>query len=151
MSWPPTLADAPGLLRAMQAEPHMPVTPGLVTVVRAPCCGRRTAAHTVIDVRAVAGTVVRGGGVREPVDHDWLCDGCVHRLYADQTNPWTPSKLYSALGAPPDAVRFLRARELASEAATADHRAGRPHRPNEAHAAALASLPVGRDPHRVAV
>jgi hypothetical protein len=117
-------------------------------MVTAPCCGRRTAADTILDLRAVPGTVVRAGGHGSPVDHDWLCDGCWNRLVADPRNTWTRSRLMSACGAPPDMVREHYARERAEEMARADCRAGRDHRPEDALEMARAALPVGVDPHR---
>lgn len=118
--------------------------------VYAPCCGRRTAADSILDVRAVPGTVVRGGGHQAPRDHEWLCDGCRQRLYADRGNDWTRSRLYSAVGSDPDHVRFLYARELAELVAMLDHRHDRrnEHRPGGVLETILEGLPAGLDPHR---
>jgi hypothetical protein len=117
-------------------------------MVVAPCCGRRTAADTVLDVRDVPGTVVRGGGHQPAAEHDWLCDACRGRLIADPSNDWTRSALMSACGAPVDMVREHRARELADDRRRADFAAGRDHRPGDALTEALRSLPAGVDPHR---
>lgn len=143
-----TLADFPAIAEPLRLHRDEPWDSARVWMVVAPCCGRRTAADTVVDVRDVSGTVVRAGGHQAPRDHAWLCDGCVHRLFADPHNAWTRSTLLSACGAPPERVREHHARELADAAAQADFKAGRSHRPEAAHAAALASLPVGIDPHR---
>lgn len=104
------------------------------TPVRSPCCGRRTPADTVLDCRHIKGTVARGGNVRPAKDHDWLCDGCVHLLWRDPSNAWTPSTLFDAMGAPDAIVVHHRARELAREKERADHAACLPHEPEKAWA-----------------
>jgi len=131
-SWSRTLADEPELMRRFWADAKR----GKVfdasnpsTMVLAPCCGRRTPADTVIDCRAIPGTIVRGGNWQEEKDHDWLCDGCVHILYRDPAKGWPRWKLLEARGAPAAHVQEHRARHLAYQTQVADSRAGRPHEP----------------------
>jgi hypothetical protein len=143
-----SLADFPDVAAQFAAHDE-PTLAGHVQFVHAPCCGRFTAADTILDVRAVPGTIVAGGGVRPLANHDWLCCGCQDRMIHDVRNAWTRSMLLSACGAPPNDVREHRARELAEDAARTDYAAGRSHRPDAAKAAARAGLPLGVDPHRV--
>jgi len=56
-------------------------------------------------------------------DHDWACDGCLHLLVLDGSNDWTWSKLYRALGAPSDIIRYYRAKEIALDEERASHAA----------------------------
>jgi hypothetical protein len=99
-----TLADFPAIVAQLLVQPDEddPTLP--TAMIKAPCCGRHTTAESVIDVRNVPNTVVRAGGIYEPNDHDWLCDGCQFRLIADETNDWTSSKLLEACGAPAQTV-----------------------------------------------
>ncbi len=69
-----------------------------------PCCGRRTDCDSVVDVRAVAN-----------IPHDWLCDGCQHRLAADKRNTWTRSRFARATGAGWREIKGLRVKELLNE------------------------------------
>lgn len=142
-----TLAHSPHLATQYAVHAGSP-EPGCLLEVYAPCCGRRTMADVVLDVRRVPGTVVRAGGVRSPVDHDWLCDGCRHRLYADPSNDWTPSRLHSAVGAHPDLVRAMYAHELADEVAQLNHRHRGEHEPAGVVEMILSTLPAGVDPHK---
>jgi len=141
-----TLASFPALVAPCLVFENGDPTCSHVEVI-APCCGRKTAADSILDVRDAPGTVVAGGGHLPPKDHDWLCDGCRHRLYADPSNDWTRSRLYSAVGSDPEHVRMLHARELADQAAYWDHAHRGEHRPGDTLDAILVSLPVG-DPHR---
>lgn len=142
-----TLAD--DLTVAARYAVHgAPPAAGCLMEVYAPCCGRRTMADAVLDVRRVPGTVVRAAGVRAPADHDWLCDGCRHRLYADDLNGWTPSRLHSAVGVHPDLVRAMYAHELAEHVETLNHAHRGEHAPAGVYEMILATLPPGVDPHR---
>jgi hypothetical protein len=134
-----SLADFP-TLAAAHAFHADPVEEGCVMFVIAPCCGRRTAADTVFDVRGVPGTVV-SGGVAPPEDHDWLCDGCRWRLIADASNDWTASAFLAACGARPDTVRAHYLAEIADMVEQADHAAGSPHSLAETRAILDARLP----------
>jgi hypothetical protein len=139
--WDFTLADFPDMMRACVADKREHSDPLCSsTLVIAPCCGRKTPADTVLDVRTISGTVVRGGGHQEPRDHEWLCDGCVHILYRDPSNPWTPSSLLEARGAPAALVHEHRAREDAHERMQADFAADRSHEPGKALAEARARI-----------
>lgn len=148
MSWQKTLADYPELMRQYWAdgEPRENLD-GIeisktfdatksATMVHAPCCGRRTAAFTVIDVRSIPGTIVRAGGWRHAQDHDWLCDGCRSRMIADKSNDWTLSKLLEEQGAPLVAVHETQAREQQRAQRKVDYAAGRFHQPGPARDAA---------------
>lgn len=84
-------------------------------VVHAPCCGNLRLASEIIDVRDVPGTRVKGGGVGEERDHDWLCSGCRSRMIRDKTNDWTDSKLLRARGGPAQHANDLEAREWLEE------------------------------------
>lgn len=153
MSWPVTLADRPLLMRkhwAREGEEHAVFDPTQsTTLVIAPCCGRHTPADTVVSLEGLV-TEIRGGNCRPKADLDWGCDGCRNLLIADQSNGWTWSKLYRALGAPPEVIRHERAKELTREAERKSNtddallpsvnRTG--FRPGEAYESALASLPV---------
>lgn len=136
-----TIADFPEIAAPLLVYPERPFT--ATSLVRCPCCGRRVTADSVVDVRAVPGTVIRGGGHRAPQDHDWLCDGGLHLVYHHQPNGWTRSKLYRALGAPAAVVREHRAREIAHAVRLSDAKAGRQHNEGDAYSAALNSLPEG--------
>lgn len=135
MSWSKTLADEPELMRRFWADAERGKTfdaTKSTTMVFAPCCGRRTAADTVIDCRSIQGTIVRGANVRPAADHDWLCDGCVHILYRDQGNDWTLSKMLIARGAPSALVDEHRLRELVEADARAEFAQGGIHDPTAA-------------------
>lgn len=119
-----SIADFPALMFELRAfrGPRDVFDPACrATEVIAPCCGRKTPADTVLDVRAVAGTIVRG------VDHDWLCDGCSSRLVRDPANDWTQSKLMERCGAKPETVRSLKQRERVRQMEKESNAAGRPH------------------------
>lgn len=138
-----TLADVPAIASgfAVHAEPP---EPGCVLFVFAPCCGRRTAADTVFDVRAVSGTIVSGGGTTAPMDHDWLCDGCRQRLEAAAaTNGWTASRFLEACGADPVTVRQHRIGELAALIEQLDHAAGVAHSIDDTRAILMAQVISG--------
>lgn len=144
-----TLADFPDVARSLAVHPGDEPEPGCILFVVAPCCGRRTAADTVFDVRGVSGTVVSGGGIAAPRDHDWLCDGCRQRLTAAAaTNGWTASRFLSACGAHPDTVRQHYLGEIAALAEFMDHAQDTPHSIEETRAIIAAQLPTGMDPHR---
>jgi hypothetical protein len=140
-----TLAQCPEHLSVHIVHPGACAT-GRVVVVHAPCCGRRIAADAILDVRGVPGTIVAGGGRLTPRDHDWLCDSCRQRLYADPSNAWSRSRLYAAVGASPEHVRALHARELAEQVAAWDRAAARAHQPGEVLATILAAELVVRAP-----
>lgn len=154
MSWPVTLADRPLLMRrfwAREGEEDAVFDSSLsTTLVFAPCCGRRTPADTVVSLSGLV-TEIRGGNIRPKANLDWACDGCRHLLILDQSNSWTWSKLFRALGAPAEVVRHERAREIQQDAEQIAHAtdALRPDsqktgfNPGEAYDVALASLPVG--------
>jgi hypothetical protein len=110
------------------------------TDIFAPCCGRRVIACAVADVRGIKGTIVAGGGVRPPIDHDWLCDGCRHRLFLDATNDWTESKLLEARGAPILMVHWHRAEEWRAEMVQQCSRRGETHNPQEFHELAMEQI-----------
>ncbi len=88
------------------------IVPRPTSSVYAPCCGRKTSADVIVDVRQVPTTLVCAGGVRAAMDHEWLCDGCRTRLVRDRANGWTPSRFARATGEPWEVVRDLRAREI---------------------------------------
>jgi hypothetical protein len=138
-----TLADFPDLMFAARVHRDAfavfdQTCPS--TEVFAPCCGRRTAADSILDVRDVKGTVVRGGGHQPAKDHDWLCDGCRHRLYHDSPGGWTPVKLMTACRARPETIRSLKIHERLAELAREDSNAGRAHEPVKAHARAVKEI-----------
>lgn len=167
MSWPPTLWDD---IAALDTDPEaqailvdsVAVFPGGAPIrpsmsVWAPCCGRKTSADAVFDVRALPGTSIRPGGVRPLQDVEWLCGAaCYGRLVRDPANGWTMAKLARAWGAPVEDVRALRAKEMLEEArqqAVETYRALRGTdpvaakaalkvKPDEVYAAALAGLPT---------
>jgi hypothetical protein len=97
-----------------------PTDPG--TQVWAPCCGRRTPAFTIVSLAGLT-TEIKGGNVRPKANLEWACDGCLHLLILDESNGWTWSKLYRALGAPPDIIRYYRAKEIALDEERASHAA----------------------------
>ena len=109
MSWPPTLHDAitAGDERLEDHAVFPAAAQGTTYSVTAPCCGRRTAADSVLDTRAVPGTVVRGA------DQPWLCDACWTRMV--RRGGWRRSDLWGALGAPADVVEEHRIRERMAE------------------------------------
>lgn len=138
-----TLADFPDLMRDFRVFRDAPFNPSArATEVFAPCCGRRTAADAILDVRAVPGTIVRGGGYLPAVDQDWLCDGCRARLIlgASGSNVWTASRLFSACGAAPEVIEGFRVRERIDAIAREDERSGRPHNPTLAYHRALVEV-----------
>lgn len=101
MSWGETLADDPEAFREhLKGDREDP--PPAATVV-APCCGRECGADMVVDCRSIPGVAA-----------DWLCDGCRGKLLRGP-NEWTRSKLHRARGAPAEAVRRERVRELAEQ------------------------------------
>ena len=110
-----TLADVPALMRAFAVHPKDfdPAVPHIQ--VWAPCCGRKTPADTVVSLEGLT-TEIRGGNIQPKRDLDWACDGCIHLLILDQTNGWTWSNLYQALGAPQELVRECVAREVELDA-----------------------------------
>ena len=77
---------------------------GEAPTINAPCCGRRTDPDSVLDIRMISA-----------IDHDFLCDGCRHRLVADKRNGWTHSRLARAAGLGWPEVREHRIRELMAE------------------------------------
>ena len=87
---------------------------GTAPTIIAPCCGRRTDPDSVLDVRMVPG-----------ITHDFLCDGCRHRLVADERNGWTHSRLARAAGLGWPEVREHRIRELMVEEMRRDGRMDR--------------------------
>jgi hypothetical protein len=117
--WPTTIADRPELMRALwvhEGQQHAEFDPSCgATEIFAPCCGRKTAAFTVVALHGLE-TIIRGGNHQPPQDHDWACDGCLHLLILDNSNGWTWSKLYRALGAPAKTIRHYRAQEMQIEA-----------------------------------
>jgi hypothetical protein len=137
-----TLADFPSLALSLAAH-DAPPEPDCILFVVAPCCGRVTAADTIFDVRHVAGTIVSGGGVTPPKDHDWLCDGCRQRLEANAaTNGWTASRFLAACGAAAITVRGHYLGEIATLVEQMDHAAGVPHSIEETRAILDAQLPA---------
>lgn len=143
-----TLADFPELARMHAVHPEEP-EPDCVCFVVAPCCGRRTPADTVFDVRHVPGTIV-SSGVAAPRDHDWLCDACRWRLCASAaTNGWTASRFLSACGAAPETVRAHYLGEIAHLVELMDHAQGTPHSIEATRVILDAQLPAGVDPHRL--
>lgn len=134
----PTLAEVPEIAQPWLVYPDRPFTP--TSLVRCPCCGRQVTADTVVDVRTLVGTTIRGGNHQAPRDHDWLCDGGLHLVYHHQPNGWTRSKVYRALGASAAIVLEQRAREIAMDVFRADAKAGRSHRAEQALADARAGL-----------
>lgn len=145
MSWPVTLADQPALMEKLAVHQRDEFGGGVfdatcsTTMVFAPCCGRKTAADTVVSLKGFK-TEIRAGNHRPKKDLDWACDGCLHLLIADQSNGWTWSKLFRALGAPADVIRFHRAQELAREEEV--RRSGEWLDLGELHERAHASLPA---------
>lgn len=115
MTWPITVADRPDLMELWTVHPDDfdPTVRG--TMIKAPCCGRKTAADTVVSLEGLV-TEIKGGNVRPKQDLDWACDGCLNILIADPTNGWTWSNLYNALGAPDDVLRHYVAQEAMKEA-----------------------------------
>lgn len=81
--------------------------------VRAPCCGRKTPADTVLDLRGVSGTVFRPtrGPRRAAVDQPWACDACRTALTRQPGGAWPASRLWQVLGAPAHMVKDNEARE----------------------------------------
>jgi hypothetical protein len=137
-----TLADFPEIALALTAHDAL-LEPDCILFVVAPCCGRVTAADTIFDVRHVAGTIVSGGGVAPPIDHDWLCDGCRQRLEANAaTNGWTASRFLAACGADPVTVRGHYLGEIAALVEQLDHAAGVVHSIEETRAILDAQLPA---------
>jgi hypothetical protein len=144
---PKTLADDPNEMRARlvhQDRISQLMGPLLATAdVYAPCCGRVTAADSVIDLRMVPGTEFRAGNRRARMDHWWACCGCRWLLVNGEDSPWTHSKLARAIGASHEVVHELRARELRDEVVRKAHKEGRGIDPEAEYRRALASLPTG--------
>jgi len=118
-----TLADHPEAAQPFLVFPDEPFHE--CASVFAPCCGRRTCADAVLDVRGVSGTVVRAGNRYEALDHDWLCCGCRALLIADRSNSWTPSALAAATGARPETIHSLTVAEARDKAVNQAHAARR--------------------------
>lgn len=110
-----SLADDQELMEAFAVHPETfdPAIPH--TMVYAPCCGRRTPADTIAFLGGLS-TEIRAGGLFPKADLDWACDGCLHILVNDESNGWTWSNLYAALGASPERIRFHVAREVELDA-----------------------------------
>lgn len=140
MTWPVTLADRPEMVAALAVHRQGLDPSCRHSMVKAPCCGRRSPADTIVSLRGLK-TEIRGGNHRRKEDLEWACDGCLHLLIADQSNGWTWSKLFHALGAPHEVIRHHRARELALEQERAA--AGEWFNPQEAYEHAHRSLPHG--------
>jgi hypothetical protein len=139
------VSDYPDLIRLWRCDrDDDPLSPqpeiSEDTDIFAPCCGRRVIACAVADVRGIKGTVVSGGGVRPAIDHDWLCDGCRHRLFLDPTNDWTESKLLEARGAPAQMVQWHRAEEWRLEMVNQCGRRGETHYPQEFYDLAIEQI-----------
>lgn len=115
MSWPMTLADWPELMRALAVHPDNFDPTVAHTRVWAPCCARQTPADTIVSLVGLR-TEIRGGNILPKRDVDWACDGCIHLLILDESNGWTWSNLFAALGAPADVVRYHVAREVEVDA-----------------------------------
>jgi hypothetical protein len=152
--WPTTIADRPELMRQLwvhEGQQHAEFDPSCgATEIFAPCCGRKTAAFTVVALHGLE-TIIRGGNHQPPQDHDWACDGCLHLLILDESNGWTWSKLYRALGAPAGIIRHYRAKEIEHDEEMKSHAADATRAPDQrtgfnpqvAYEKAHASLPAG--------
>jgi hypothetical protein len=141
-----SLAHYPELVAPLRVHPE-PIESGCLVEVYAPCCGRRTFADSILDVRAVPNTIVQGA--HQPAqDHDWLCHDCRWRLYVDPANDWTPSRLCSAVGAAADVVREQYAHELAAQAESWMLSGRIEFDEVELRDAIRQALPLGIDPHR---
>ena len=130
-----TLADEPRELANYLVFPHLPVTPA--SSVRAPCCGAKTSADAVLDVRHVRTLVGMGSKDTRPTDRDWICTGCRTRLFNSKRNGWTVPRLARATGMPWQEYKLLRAMEIAHAADGVE--------PEEELARVLATLPDGTD------
>lgn len=124
----PSLFDDPTMLLRYAAHRETVYRP--TSTVRAPCCGRRTAADMVKDLRTVPNTVVSPGRRGVGTDQDWLCDGCSSRMVRQgqqkrvrairtdrpvPNNVWTESKFARAIGEGWKIIRDVRAREIVRE------------------------------------
>lgn len=116
-----TLADRPELMRALAVRPEAFDPTCSLTPVWAPCCGRKTPADTIISLEGLT-TEIRGGNHLPKQNLNWACDGCRHLLILDESNGWTWSNLFAALGAPDHIVRHYLAREIEQEARLAADR-----------------------------
>lgn len=141
MSWPITLVDRPALMKQLAADPDHFASACTTTPVWAPCCGRKTAADTVVSLAGLK-TEISGGNHQPKRDHDWACDGCLHLLVADQSNGWTWSNLFNALGAPDDVLRHYVAVEACREANLAASKRGEWFNEGEVYDLVYSSLPV---------
>jgi hypothetical protein len=142
MGWPLTMGDDQEWMRAHTDRPADAVGPlRHNTLVRAPCCGVVMPADCVEDYRTVPLTVFRAGNRHAAMDHDGACGGCRALMLLTDANGWTPSSLARAQGAPEDAVRFLRAREIAEAAVRTAVDAGLGADPTVYFDASLEALP----------
>ena len=140
MSWPITLADRPAMMLSLAVHPDHVDPARSHTLVWAPCCGRRTPADTIVSLQGLT-TEIRGGNYLPKRDHDWACDACLHLLIADQSNGWTWSNLFTALGAPDAVVRHHLALEVLKEAERDASRRMEWLKPGEIYDSAYANLP----------
>lgn len=134
-----------GLLDAYAVNPEEQLRDTMT--VRAPCCGRPTAADDILDLRSVSGTPIRytrGAKAGTQEDASWACSACWTWMVRDPGNGWTPSRLFRVLGAPPDVIRHERALELTNERVRAAHARGEAANRGEIMHAALGELPEGR-------
>lgn len=113
--WPITLADRSALMRELAVHKTNFDPSCGHTLVWAPCCGRRTPADTIVSLHGLR-TEIRAGNHLPKRDHDWACDGCLHLLVLDDSNGWSWSNLFAALGAPDHIVRHHLAQEIEREA-----------------------------------
>lgn len=111
------------------------------TRVQAPCCGRYTPADTIVSLEGLT-TEIKGGNFRPKADLEWACDACLHLLVADESNDWTWSNLFSALGAPDDVVRHQLSLEVLKEAEQVASKRGEWMAPSEVYDSAYANLPA---------
>jgi hypothetical protein len=146
MSWPKTLADAPEICGTLLAKEYPTDQPlPAAAMVYTPCCGMRSTADSVIDLRGLDGTTAKVRGRGRVVDLDWACGGCYDLIvWGERGNGWTRSNLARALGAPAHAIKQLRAEEMAQEARAEAERSGKAVSPLAEIRRALASLPDGR-------
>lgn len=145
MSWPRTLANDPKLLREVLGRPLEEGENRALARVVPPCCGRgRMPADCIWDLRAVPGTIVAAGNRSPPRDHDLLCSRCVQQMIVSGRNDWTESRLAHATGAPADAIRHLRAREMARDEVREEHRVHGRSEPGKALDRVLQRLPKRR-------
>lgn len=117
MAWPLTMGDDQEWMRAHAFRTVDSIGPlRHNTLVRAPCCGEVMPSDCVEDYRGLPLTIFRAGNRHAAMDHDGACGGCRALMLVTDLNGWTAASLARAQGAPEDAVRFLRAREMAEEA-----------------------------------